>query len=84
MMTIGTQFYTAVRLFVHMVLGQKDPRWFVEWFPATHIFRIAVFQYSGPWNEQNKNLLTGASRALEAGNAVAATILHLVDTGFFL
>ena len=47
----------------------KDPRWFLDWFPATHIFSIAAFQYSGPWNESNKTLLTGATRALEAGNA---------------
>jgi hypothetical protein len=47
----------------------KDPRWFLGWFPATHIFRIAVVHFSGPWNEQNKNLMSGATRALEAGNA---------------
>jgi hypothetical protein len=50
-------------------MKQKDPRWFLDWFSATHIFKIAVFRYSGPWNESNKNLLTGATHALEAGNA---------------
>ena len=50
-------------------MAKKDPRWFQDWFPATHIFRIAVFEYSGLWNGSNKNLLTGATRALEAGNA---------------
>ena len=50
-------------------MSQKDPRWFLDWFPSTHIFRIAVFRYSGPWNEQNRNLMTGATHALEAGNA---------------
>ena len=49
-------------------MSHKDPRWFFDWFPATHIIRIAVFQYSGPWNKQNRNLMTGATRALEAGN----------------
>ncbi len=37
--------------------------------PGYTYFRIAVFWYSGQWNESNKNLLTGATRALEAGNA---------------
>jgi hypothetical protein len=47
----------------------KDPRWFLNWLPATHIFKIAVCEYSGLWNGSNKYLLTGATRALEAGNA---------------
>ena len=41
-------------------MSQKDPRWFLNWF--------SVFRYSGPWNESNKKLLTGATRALETGN----------------
>jgi hypothetical protein len=47
----------------------NDPRWFLGWFPATHIFKIAVFRFSGPWNDQNKNLLSCATHTLEAGNA---------------
>ena len=54
-------------------MSYKDPRWFLDWFSATHIFSIAVFWYSGPWNESNKKLLTGATRALEAGNAAWLT-----------
>ena len=50
-------------------MSQKDPIWFLDWFPATHIFRIVVFEYSGPWNGSNNFFLTGATRALEAGNA---------------
>ena len=50
-------------------MHDKDPRWFLDWFPVTHIFRIAVFKYSGVWNDRNKQLLTDATRALEAGNA---------------
>ena len=54
-------------------MSYKDPRWFLDWFSATHIFSIAAFWYSGPWNESNKKLLTGATRALEAGNAAWLT-----------
>jgi len=37
-------------------------------------FRLHMaFQYSGPWNEQNRNLMTGETRALEAGNAARIT-----------
>jgi hypothetical protein len=35
-------------------MRKNDPRWFLDWFPATHIFSIAAFQYSGTWNESNK------------------------------
>ena len=28
-----------------------------------------MFRFSGPWNDQNKNLLSGATHTLEAGNA---------------
>ena len=54
-------------------MSAKDPEWFLEWLPATHAFRIAFLKYSGPWNEQ-RNLMTGASRALEAINA--AWLVH--------
>ena len=50
-------------------MSRKDPRWFLDWIPATHVFRIALLKYSGPWNVQ-RNLMSGASRALEAINAV--------------
>ena len=50
-------------------MSEKDPKWFLDWIPATHVFRIAILKYSGPWNVQ-RNLMSGASRALEAINAV--------------
>jgi hypothetical protein len=54
-------------------MSKKDPSWFLKWIPATHVFRIALLKYTGPWNEQ-RNLMGGASRALEAINA--AWLVH--------
>ena len=50
-------------------MADKDPRWFLDWFPATHIFRIAVFMYTGLLSPLKKILLSGATRTIEAENA---------------
>ena len=55
-------------------MSKKDPRWFLKWIPTTHVFRIALLKYSGPWNNEQRNLMSGASRALEAINA--AWLVH--------